>query len=161
MGIVSQEKWSLKKLGLRFDNLKKCATPYLLFTLFGTLGILLLATVLKRGVVSNWWMLQHFQYKFLIVSFVQELAFRGFLIPRLKSIFVSPKAVILINALLFAFIHIVFPQPLQLLPLGMIGGIGFATIYYYYPNLLLITASHAVLNFFVVLFCFFSFQQSC
>lgn len=161
MAIIFKEKWSLKDLGLRTDNLKQSLLPYLIFTICGTLGIVLLAKILGRSAVVSWWEQPHFQYRFLIMSILQEFAFRGFLIPRLKLLFTSSFNVIAVNALLFAFIHLVFPQPLLLLSLGILGGISFAAMYYKYPNLVLITISHTIFNFLAVLFCFFSLNQSC
>jgi membrane protease YdiL (CAAX protease family) len=161
VSVVFKEKWGVKELGFRTDNIKTAALPYLLFTTVGVVGIVILALFLGKNPVSNWWQKSHFLYGFLLLSFIQELGFRGFLIPRLKSIFNSPYLVIGVNGLLFAFIHVVFPNAVQLFPLGIVSGVSFATIYYYYPNLYLVTLSHAVMNFLAVLFCFFSFQTSC
>jgi uncharacterized protein len=159
--IMMKEKWSWQTLGFRTNNLRSSLIPYSIFTLFGLASIGMLAFVLGRNPVADWATAQHFTSGFLVISFVQEFAYRGFLMPRLKSWFSSPLVIISINAVLFAFLHIIFPEPLMFLPLGLITGYAFATIYHSHPNLYLITASHAILNYGAVMFCFFSFQTSC
>ena len=73
----------------------------------------------------------------------------------------SATAVIVWNALLFAGLHIIYPDLAISLPLIFAGGLGFASLYYVYPNLFLVSASHVVLNFFALLYCFFSFTSLC
>jgi membrane protease YdiL (CAAX protease family) len=53
------------------------------------------------------------------------------------------------------FLHVIFPNPMIGLPIAFIGGIGFAVMYLRYPSLPLIILSHALINFFVVLYGFF------
>lgn len=76
--------------------------------------------------------------------------------PALASVERSPAALILTNAVLFTFLHAVFPNYLINLPLAFVGGIAFASMYYKYPNLWLIMISHAVLNFVAVWYGFFT-----
>lgn len=63
------------------------------------------------------------------------------------------------NALLFAFLHVLYSHPLTNVPFGFLAGIGFATMYVLYPNVMLIAASHGILNFAAVLYSFFSFPE--
>lgn len=161
VAIIFKEKWTFKKLGIRLDNFKKSFLPYIVFTIVASLGLWFLAGFLGRNTLKDPFQDPHLQYMFLIISFLQEFAYRGFLIPKLKEISKNPVFIISVNALLFSLIHLIFPDPIKLLPLGLASGIGFATIYYFYPNLILITLSHAILNYIAVLFCFFSINQSC
>ncbi|TSC86616.1 MAG: Uncharacterized protein G01um10147_828 [Microgenomates group bacterium Gr01-1014_7] len=151
------EKWNLKQLGIRVDNLKEAVIPYLALTFVGGVGIIFLAAILGRHPMDNWWTKAHFQYLFIPISFTQEFVFRGFLIPRLKSVSASIPLVILVNSLLYAFPHIIYPLPALSLAMTFIAGIGWATIYYFYPNLLLVFISHMALNLIAVLFCFVGF----
>lgn len=159
LAIVVQEKWSLTILGLENGNFYPSLMPYILFTFLGLISIIIAAKILNRAVVQNWWKQPHFLYLFIIVSLVQEFAYRGFLIPKLQLIFNSAGFVIIINTLLFTYLHIIFPNKKVNLPLIFMGGIGFSTMYLYYPNLLLISLSHMILNFFAVLYGFFSFRK--
>ena len=159
LGITVKERWTLQGLGIRTDNLVQSIIPYVIFTLVGLIVIFLLAKFLGKNPVDEWWSQPHFLYLFIPISIFQEFAFRGFLMPKLESIFLSVAIVILVNSLLFAFLHIIYPNPLLFLPLGFLAGIGFAVMYYFYPNLILISISHSILNFFAVLYSFFSFPK--
>lgn len=74
-----------------------------------------------------------------------------------KKILNNITIVIIINGLLFSFLHIIFPKPQIMLPLALMAGLGFAFIYYKFQNLILISLSHGILNFFAVLYGLFSF----
>ncbi len=158
-GMTIQERWTLSQLGIRIDNFGESIIPYVMFTCAGLLVIFGAAQFLHRHPVNAWWTQSHFLYLFLPISIFQEIAFRGFLIPKLESIIASVVFVIFVNALLFAFLHILYPHPLINVPFGFLAGIGFAAMYVFYPNLLLVTVSHSVLNFAAVLYSFFSFQE--
>lgn len=159
IGIVVKEKWSFKSLGIRLDNIQSGLLPYTLFTIFSVGVVFLIARLAHSGTVENWWKDMHFQFLFLPISFIQEFAYRGFLIPRLKGVIASPWLVIVINAAIFAFLHIFYPNAVVNLALTFFGGIGFAALYYRYPNLFLATISHCILNFVTVYFCFVGFAH--
>lgn len=160
LAIVLFEKTSLYQLGFRLDNFSKAAAPYLVFTAAGALAIYFLAKILKRNVIEGWKTDSHFLYGFIIVSILQEFLYRSFLIPKLFSLFSSPFVVIVANAILFSFLHIIFPERKINIPLAFLGGMALAAIYYFYPNFLLISLSHMVLNYVVVLFGFVTLSES-
>jgi uncharacterized protein len=141
------ESYTLYDLGFRFDNFEKGLVYYALFTCFGVFFIWLLAKSQKYKSVKNWWSMAHFQYGFIVVSFIQELVYRGYLIPKLHDIFILPILIIITNSLIFAFIHIIYPNRVRNFTLTFIAGLGFSSIYILIPNLFLVTLSHAVLNF--------------
>lgn len=161
IAVIVKERWTFHQLGLRLDNLRSGLVPYLVFTLIGTGIIILVARLLRLPQIPAWWTLPHFQFWFLPISILQEFLFRGFLIPKLRIVFRSPTAVVLVNAALFAFMHSIFPQPLLLLPFAFITGIAFAWMYLRFPNLILISIVHAILNVVGVSRCFFSFTPPC
>ncbi len=158
--IIVNEGWTMQKLGLRIDNLQISILPYMLFAIVAPIGLFVVARVLNKNKVLQWWKKTHFLFGFIYISFLQEFLFRGFLIPKLQTILSSYFLIILINSLLFAFIHIIYLNNYQSLLIIFIGGIGFATIYTYYPNLILITVLHSILNFVCVLFGFYSKERS-
>lgn len=157
--IVIKEKWSLKSLGIRLDNISSGLLPYTIFTILGVLVMISIAQIVKSGTVENWWQDAHFQFLFLPISFIQEFAYRSFLIPRLKNFTRSPFLIIFLNAILFSLLHIFYPNPMVNLPLTFVAGLGFAALYYRYPNLILITISHCILNFLAVYYCFVGFAH--
>lgn len=89
------------------------------------------------------------------VSIVQEIFFRGWLMPVLRKHFKSALAVILLNAAIYASVHVIFPYSEFLLPGSFILGLAYAGLYYYRPNLLLIILCHVLFNVFVMPYCFF------
>jgi len=160
VGIIVAEKWSLKDIGIRLDNIKKSASWYILLVAFAIVAIIVLAQLLDQStqdIFSN----VHFQYSFIIISFLQELLFRSFLVPKLKVLTASPTLVIAANGVLFGLIHIIFANPLSLFVLSSFLGAGFAYVYYYRPNLILATIAHSIINFVAVFYCFASFNPSC
>lgn len=159
LGITIQEQWTLQQLGIRLDSIGEGIAPYLVFTVAGLIVIFGAAKLFHRYPVDRWWTKPHFVSLFLPISVLQEVTFRGFLMPKLESVLASALLAILVNALLFAFLHILYPQPRLNVPFGFLAGIGFAALYSFFPNLILISLSHSVLNFFAVLFGFFSFPE--
>ncbi|MCE9585300.1 CPBP family intramembrane metalloprotease [Candidatus Nomurabacteria bacterium] len=154
-GIIHHEKWSHREMGVRHDNIKKSLPYYLFFTTLGVAFLFLIDYKVRmpdidtvRFFVKTWLL-------FLPISFFQEFAFRSFLIPRLKLLFNNQYLIVLVNAILFTFIHIIYPNLGIGIPLAFISGLFFAWIYLRYPNLLLVFISHAILNLTAVLLGFF------
>lgn len=154
--VLFLEQWNLKMLGIRRDTIKDYLVPYIVFTFAMVLLITLFGeNITKKEELAQWWNHNHFLYRFLIVSGLQEIAYRGYLMPALGKITQKPVLLILSNAIIFTFLHILFPNPLVGLPVAFIGGVGFAIMYYRYPNLPLIIISHSIINFCIILYGFF------
>jgi len=134
-------------LGIRFDNLAQGIIPYSLVTIIITLVLLVYVKITKQKTVKRLFLLPHFQYGFLVVSFLQEFVYRGLLIPVLLSANFSLATTVITSAILFAYLHIIYPNSLRNVFFGFILGIIYALIYLSYPNLILVSISHAVLNF--------------
>ena len=149
-------KLSAFELGIRTDNLSHSLLPYVAFTALGLLVIFVLAKIFNRIPQRNWYKDWRFLFLFIPISFAQEFLFRGFLMVELHVLVQSFIALILVNAVLFMFIHALYP-PLKLsLPLGFVTGVAFSWVYLVFPNLILIGIAHSILNFFAVLFGFFN-----
>jgi uncharacterized protein len=157
IALIVQERWTTKKLGIRIDNLPKVFLPYTVLTILGIIVILVVARYSCRtpAWTNLWGAYPLYLLSFIPACFVQEIVFRSFLLPKLKTVIVSLPAAIIINALLFSMIHIIYPELPILLPLTFIGGIGFAVWYHRYPNLWAVTTVHIILNFFTMLYGFF------
>ena len=78
---------------------------------------------------------------------------------KLKQLTSHWGSVIILNTLLFTLIHIIYPMPEIMIPVAVISGFAFALMYRYFPNLILISLSHAVLNFVAILYGFFYFHE--
>jgi len=146
---------TLKDLGIRADNIIESTMAYAIFTIAGILLILVISNVLKRKPQPDFFKNNHFIYVFILVSLAQEFMFRGFLFPKLETIFSQSIIIILINAILFTLMHSIYSDDWKSLAMIFLGGICFAGIYLVYPNLIMITISHAVLNFIAVLYNFY------
>lgn len=155
--ILFYEKWNSKMLGLTKSNIKKFLLPYTIFTAIGIMFIIYLSEgILNKEEIKNWWQYSHFLYMFFIVSFFQEIAYRGYMIPALgKLTNKNTSTIIFINAILFTYLHIIFGNLILSLPLAFLAGISFAAMYIKFPNLILMIISHSILNFFAVLYGFF------
>lgn len=156
-GIIKRSHWSYDDLGFRKNYLKDII-PYAIFTLVGVLALLYLSEAFPRiesRQMYEWWEDVRFLILFIPISVLQELIFRGVLMHLLRKAFKSPIFIILVNASLFALIHIIYLDAAIILPLTFIGGIGFAWIYYKYPNLIMVSISHTILNFTAMILGFF------
>jgi membrane protease YdiL (CAAX protease family) len=118
--------------------------------------IILVANTFHLTPPFLWWMNRKLLALFVFVSVFQEFAFRGFLIPVLGKIFHRNFAIVLINAVLFAGMHSIYSFPIIALPVAFVGGLVFAGLYIKYPNLILISIMHCILNFVAVGYGFFA-----
>lgn len=159
-GIIRKERWHEEDLGLHLHNFRKNFFPYAAFTIVGAWLLMWLADKLGYEASLGFWKSPHFIFLFLPISFFQEFAYRGFLMPLLRKIFSKTSTVIVVNALLFSFLHIIYPHPEVMLPVAFVGGLAFAWIYHHYKNLLLVSISHSVLNYIAVALGFFYMASS-
>jgi membrane protease YdiL (CAAX protease family) len=156
-GIIQNEKISDSTMGISL-SFKKQLLPYLIFTLIGAIVFVKLSNFLSINPNIVWWQHAHFLFLFIPVSLLQEIAYRGFLFPKLKELTKSPLVIIFVNTILFTILHAIYPMPNLMLPVAFISGLALAVMYRFYPNLILISLSHAVLNFIAVLHGFFFFK---
>lgn len=160
---IRKEGWDFQRLGFRLDNFKQSLLPYTLFTLVGLIVVAAISQILGKQVTPRWWIYPYFYIATIPFSFLQEFLYRSYLMEKLKAVFDKPWQIIVVNALLFALLHVIYPDAALLFPFGFLSGLAFATIYRYHPNLILITIVHAILNLSVITRCFFSLpgQHGC
>ncbi len=153
LSVVAEERWTLKDLGISIDGISQAMIAYTIFTVIGIYAISAFAKFLNRKPPNISWKNEYFPILLvhIAISVLQEFGFRGFLMLKLEAIFISPTIVILVNALLFSFSHIIYPNKKVVLSATFVGGLGFAGIYYLFPNLILVSVSHVILNFFFIL----------
>jgi membrane protease YdiL (CAAX protease family) len=158
-GVIQNEKISDETMGLKNKTFRKSLIPYLIFTLVGAFVFVRLSDVLEINPNIVWWQHAHFLFLFLPVSLLQEIAYRGFLFPKLRELSSKWWVVIGANAVLFTFLHVIYPMANLMIPIALVSGLALAIMYRYFPNLILISISHAVLNFIAVLHGFFYFHE--
>lgn len=158
-GVIKKEQLSDEIMGLSVKTFRRALIPYLIFTLVGAAIFVRLSSVLAINPNIVWWQHIHFLFLFLPVSLLQEIAYRGFLFPKLKELSQKWWVIIGANTVLFTFLHVIYPTPGIMLPVAFFSGLGLSIMYRYYPNLLLISFAHAVLNFIAVLHGFFFFHE--
>jgi membrane protease YdiL (CAAX protease family) len=158
-GVIQKEKISDATMGLSKSTFRKSIIPYTLFTIAGILIFITLSNELGINPRIIWWQHAHFLFLFLPVSLLQEIAYRGFLFPKLRALSHKWWVVIGANTVLFTFLHIIYPMPGIMLPVAFFSGLALSLMYRYYPNLILISLAHAVLNFIAVLHGFFFFHE--
>lgn len=153
-GIVKHAKWTWNDVGI-FKDFLKDITPYALFTI-GSIGFLFWLFEISNYIpMFEWWRNVKFLLLFIPISVLQEVALRGILMNMLRRAFKSPIFIIILNSSIFALIHIIYLNATFVLPFTFIAGLGFAWMYYKYPNLILISISHAILNFVGMILGFF------
>lgn len=152
--LIIKERWTLKDLNIRIDNLQKAAIPYSIFTTIGVLALIIIATIIgKEKIPLNLYFL--FLGWSLPIGLIQEFLYRGFLIHELRRATASLTVIILASASIFAFLHILYEPALLILPLTFLAGAAFTWMYLKYPNILLISLSHGILNFVAIWYGFF------
>ena len=154
LGIVKHDHWTYADLGMRKDFMKD-VIPYSLFTVGGVFFLIWLAQIVPHSPFLEWWENAKFLLLFIPLSVIQEIVFRGILMNMLRRVFASPIFVILINASVFAFMHVIYLNSVFVLPMTFIAGVGFAWMYYQYENLPLISIAHTILNFTAMILGFF------
>lgn len=166
LGVVSfvfyfahKDKLSEQELGMVKPKSYKDYLLYGIFTAIGVIAIILFAEKLGYKPMVDWHTNVRFLTLFIPISVLQEFAYRSVLFPELHRIFDEDSQVILANAGIFTILHIMYPGPQVVLPLTMIGGLAFATLWKIKPNFYLISCAHIALNFTAVLYGFFAIAK--
>lgn len=154
LGIIHRSAWTYEEVGFKKDWWVDWK-PYFLFTVGAIFFLLWLETLVPHSPFINWYENKKFLLLFAPISILQEIVFRGVLIKMLLKAFNDIKIVIFINALVFALMHVIYVNAVFVLPLTFIAGVGFAWMYIYKPNIVLISISHTVLNFTAMVLGFF------
>ena len=134
------------KLGIRIDNIKKSLLPYTILTVILSLGLIASLRLFSQSMMDVYHTLYPLFWISIPLSILQEIVFRGFGMYQLKKLFKKPIVVILLNSFLFSLFHMFVPEQLLFAPLSFSAGLAFATVYYYHPNLFLVSLAHVVIN---------------
>lgn len=148
----------LTTIGFTEENFTSALEFYGLAALVGVGFVALLARVYKRRFEPDWYKDFHKIVFFVPLSFVQQFIFQGFVLHELLPVF-HPFAAVVTTAVLFGYMHTIYPNPLRNMVITTIAGIGFSSLYLYMPNLVAISLCHAVLNFAVINFGFFTYPH--
>jgi membrane protease YdiL (CAAX protease family) len=134
------------EFGIRTDTIKQSLLPYMILLAVLCFGILAATQIFTKPLLNAYTILYPLFWFSIPLSIVQEIIFRGYGIYKLKTIFKSPVTVIILNSILFASFHLLVPERLIIAPLSFFVGLAFATVYYYYPNLFLVSIVHVIVN---------------
>lgn len=143
-----------KEYGFRIDNITEALVPYILLLML-FVPLLLIFKFWEDSLLSLYRSMYPVFYLSILGSILQEILFRGWLMYKLRKIFNSPFKVIFISASLFALMHLFIPLQHIFIPISFIIGVGFATVYYYYPNIYLASLVHVIINLVVPIGCYF------
>ena len=144
------------ELGIRTDNVKESLVPYSILATLLCCGVIVALQIFNRPLVSLYNILYPLFWFSIPLSILQEVVFRGYGIYKLKTLFKNPAAVIGINTFLFSLFHLLIPETQIVVPLSFLAGLAFATVYYYYPNLFLVSIVHVLVNLIVLPVCYLS-----
>jgi len=158
MSIIQYQRWTKKQLGLTRMFQSSFVVAWTAFAAVGIVGIIFYArrfgfTPIDLFDFQQSWRLLLF---FIPLSVLQEVAYRAFLTERLREFNFSMRHRVVLNAALFALLHIIYPYAALTLPIAFVGGLLFAWLYERYPSLMLACIVHAALNFTAVLYGLFS-----
>ncbi len=120
--------------------------------------LLLLARVMRNKRAKKWYKDPHFLFLFIPISFAQQFLFQGFILTKLNPLF-GPLVAIVATSLIFGYMHTIYPKPLFSMALGIGAGLIFSTLYILYPNILVATIAHSILNFVAVYLGFFTLNS--
>lgn len=109
----------------------------------------------RKELLDLWYEIYRPLWLVFPVSIAQEIFFRGWLMQILRRKFPGSVKAIILNAVIFALIHLIFPYREFLVPGAFLLGLSYAAIYYFYPNLILISLTHVLLNLLVIPYCYF------
>jgi|SRR3989344_769611 len=157
--IIFFQHISFIEIGIRTDNFYPSIIVYSVSTIIAILFLITLAKITKNTHAQKWYKDPHFLFLFIPISFAQQFLFQGFILFKLNFIFNSLIAII-VTALIFGYMHTIYPRPLFNMILGTIAGLFFATLYTIYPNLFVSSITHSILNLIAVYLGFFTFRDS-
>lgn len=156
--VIYLNHWSWEKLGFRLDNFQESLLPYTIVLALALIFIGLFGRANGRRFIPSWREHQKVLFWVTLGSIFQEFAYRGYLMPKLMEVNDNIFFVLILNTVLYGLVHITYPEAKSNMLLITLGGLMFATIYWYYPNLILISVLHMILNFVACSFGFFTFK---
>jgi len=157
--ILAATNASLFELGIRTDNLKAAVPVYAGTTAVMFFVLVVASKMLRTKNKFSWWKDPHFLFLFIPISIAQQFIFQAFLFQYLLLLLPFGFAAILVG-LVFGLLHTIFPRATFNFVITSIAGTVFAILFYIYPNLILASLSHMILNFTAVYLCFFTLLEA-
>jgi len=153
--LAISHKMNFHEMGFRTDNFFQSARLLLPGVFLAIIIILLLYKfqIGTRYFFNNWWENYFFAYYLLLAAISQEFGYRGYLLTKLKSLFKNPLPIILINASLFALLHVLHLSLFISIEAFFFGA--FLTwVYLKKPNIIASSLSHALVGGLVIILGF-------
>jgi len=153
--LAINHKMSWREMDFRLDNFWKSVKLLLPGTILAIIIILVLfkLNIGTKYFFSQWWKNIFFPYYVLLGTFSQEFGFRGYLLLRLKSLFRNPLLIILINALLFAWLHILHYRVFVIVE-AFVFGAYLTWVYLKQPNIFATSLAHTLVGGMVIIMGF-------
>jgi len=137
--------YSRRQLGLRTDNLKDALLINMTFSAaaVGALTVVYGLGLIRAPTVPTW----NLFFPLYVVLFcpAQEFTCRAVLFAELERLKFGPVAQVLITAITYAFIHIIY-RDLLILAATFVIGVAWGAIYWFRPNFYAVSLSHAALG---------------
>lgn len=138
--------YRLRDLGCTLAGSRNALRWNLLFSLLGGIGLYL---TYRSGLLmprEHSYSLAGYLFYIFLLAPVQELIFRGILFAEMKRCqIVDPKAILLISATTFSFLHVIYNHP-PLLLITFVSGLVWGMLYLRWPSLWGVTLSHSLLG---------------
>jgi len=153
--IAIHQKFSIKELGIRFDNAWESIGWSLIITLISIVFLFIIFPnrIFEPAKPPPW----HLFYPayILVLAPAQEFFFRGFLFAEMDRLKIIGQAKqIAISALLFGYIHIIYRSGVFLLLALAVGAI-WGALYYRHRNIFGVVIGHIILGIFANIFGIF------
>jgi membrane protease YdiL (CAAX protease family) len=156
--VLAMRDVDLGSIGFTDDNLPEALELYAVAAALGIAAVFGLAKLYRNQFEKDWYRDTHKIVLFLPLSFMQQFVFQGFILNELLRV-TTPGTAVIITAALFGYMHTIYPHPVRNLAITAIAGLYFASLYLIIPNLIAITLAHAVLNFMLINFGFFTYPE--
>ncbi len=150
-------QFNLKQIGVRLDNIYSSLFIYSVFTLIGAIVVFAGAKIIKIKKPGEGHSIEKL-WHCIKISVLQETIYRGYLMALLLLI-LSPITAIILNALLFTLVHVIYENKKVTLFIVFISGLAFAALYAMHPNLILISITHIILNYVAISLGFFELPK--
>ncbi|MFZ6036354.1 MAG: type II CAAX prenyl endopeptidase Rce1 family protein [Patescibacteria group bacterium] len=159
-GVFFIRRTTLADIGIHTDYIVATLLAYGIFAVTGCVFLRWLSMVLGQAPHTDWRQDTHFRYWFIPISIGQQYVFMSFSLRQLIELTDVVWAAVIINAVLFAIMHSIYGNWRVHLPLALVAGLGFSALYSVFPNLIVASAAHMVLNFTAVYYGFFVNKRS-
>lgn len=141
--LAISRKMSFYEMGFRTDNFFKSIKLFLPGTIIIIIFLLVYKFIFNEK--NYWWNSFFFVYYFLIGVLAQEFVYRGYLLVQLKQLFKNSILIIVVNALLFSWVHILHKDIFVMMGAFVLGAY-LTWAYLKQPNIIAVSIAHGLVG---------------